>query len=280
MIHGNLIPMNHFHRFCCCLLLLGIAACKQQPGASQVVVWPELSAFDETAAKAEGLARVGDLDALRQMLPELVETGLAVTPATIPANAKNPAALAAPLADLSELVTKLAAPALTRDDLNTLTLALHPLVEWMMGEAGMPHIHANEGPHGGFFHPLFEVDGKQAATVEIKLHDDAGDIEVWLVKGGRDGAPLDLPLDSVLILDFPALKRGVELRVRDTATNADEDGKANIRGALTNYFIFPGEIAADAAWLTGADFAAQARLTVPGGLSTEVFVLRPHVHHE
>jgi hypothetical protein len=30
----------------------------------------------------------------------------------------------------------------------------------------------------------------------------------------------------------------------------------------------------------GTAFAAKAKLTLPGGLSSEVFVLKPHVHHE
>ena len=266
-------------RFFILLCSFSLAACKKAPEAALVVVWPELIAFDEIAAKAEGLAQVGDLAALRQMLPNVLKTGSAVTAATIPANTKNPAGLTAPLADLAELLTKLSAAQLN-DDLKTYTLALHPLVAVMMTEAGMPHIHANEGPHGGFFHPVFAADGKQAATLEIKLHDDAGDLEVWLVKGGRDGPALELPLDSVLMLNFPDLKRQIELRIRDREKNAGEDGQTNLRNGQTNYFIFPGETGADAKWLMGVDFAAKARLAIPGGLSSEVFVLKPHVHHE
>ncbi len=268
------------HRLLILLLVCSLAACKKAPEAAQVVVWPELTAFDETAAKAEGLAQVGDVAALRQTLPDVLKTGSAVTAATIPTNAKNPAGLRSPLADLAELLTKLSAAPLNDDDLKTYTLALHPLVAVMMTEAGMPHIHANEGPHGGFFHPVFAADGKQAATLEIKLHDDAGDLEVWLVKGGRDGPALDLPLDSVLNLDFPDLNRQIELRVRDREKNAGEDGQTNLRNGQTNYFIFPGETGADAKWLMGVDFAAKARLALPGGLSSEVFVLKPHVHHD
>jgi hypothetical protein len=273
--------MIHRRHLCSLVLLVcGLAACKKAPEAAQVVVWPELTAFDETAAKSEGLAQVGDVAALRQTLPDVLKTGSAVTAATIPANAKNPAGLRSLLADLAELLTKLSAAPLNDDDLKTYTLALHPLVAVMMTEAGMPHIHANEGPHGGFFHPIFAADGKQAATLEIKLHDDAGDLEVWLVKGGRDGPALDLPLDSVLKLDFADLNRQIELRVRDREKNAGEDGQTNLRNGQTNYFIFPGETGADAKWLMGVDFAAKARLALPDGLSSEVFVLKPHVHHE
>lgn len=262
------------------LCVMSLVGCKKADDAT-VVIWPVLTAFDELAAKAEGLAQVGDVTALRGMLPELTKSGAAVTVATIPPNAKNPGGLTQPLADLADLISKLSAqPAPGDEDLKTFTLGLHPLVALLMQEAGMPHIHANEGPHGGFFHPVFGPDGKQSATLEIKLHDDAGDLEVWLSQGGRDGAPLDLALDGVLKLDLPDLKRSVELRVRDREKNAGEDGAPNVRNALTNYFIFPGKTGADPKWLMGADFAAKAQLTVPGGLTSEIFVLKPHVHHE
>jgi hypothetical protein len=257
-----------------------LTACQKAPDPAESVVWPALNAFDEDAAKAEGLAQVKDIKALRQLMPELVAKGSAVTPSSVPRNAKAPARLQQPLIDLAELISKLSLSSVTDEDLITYTLALHPLVAVLMTEAGMPHLHANEGPHGGFLHPVFAADGKQAATLEIKLHDDAGDLEAWLVKGGRDGPPLDLALDSVLKLDLPDLMRSVELRVRDGESNAGEDGISTIRGGLTNYFIFPGDTGADAQWLMGGDFAAKAQLSAPGGLSTEVFVLKPHVHHE
>lgn len=274
------LPIWSRHLFIGALLAFVLPACKPGPESAEGVAWPELAAFDEHAAQAEGLAQVGDLAALRQKLPKLVKAGSAVTPATVPANARHPGALVEPLADLAELITELSTPDLGDEDLKTFTLALHPLVAAMMTEAGMPHVHADEGPNGGFFHPVFDADGNQAATLEIKLHDDAGDLEVWLLKGGHDGPPLGLPLDSVLKLDFPALNRGIELSVRDRDTNAGEDGTATIRDGLTNYFIFPGETGADAAWLMGEDFAAKARLTAPGDLSSGDFVLKPHVHHE
>jgi hypothetical protein len=214
------------------------------------------------------------------LLPGLVESASAVSPSSVPGNAKNPEGLRQHLLDLADLSSKLSEPLLGDEDLITYTLALHPLVAEMMTAAGLPHVHANEGPHGGFFHPLFAVDGKQAATAEIKLHDDAGDVEIWLTQGGRDGSPLDLPLDSLLKLEFPAMERFIELGVRDKRTNADEDGNPSIRDGQTNYFIFPGETDADASWLMGEDFAAKVRLILPGNLSSEVFVLKPHVHHD
>lgn len=262
------------------LSLLLFAGCRQKDEKADIVVWPALSAFDGLAEKADGLAQVDDLAGLRKLLPKLIKGGSAVVPATIPQNAKKPDGLRHQLADLSDLVAKLSAGNLNDDDLKSYSAALHPLVANLISEAGMPHIHADEGPHGGFFHPVFAADGKQAATLEIKFHNDEGDIEVWLVKGGRDGTPLDLPLASVLKLTFPDMPRTVELRVRDQKTNAGEDGVANIHEGLTNYFIFPGETGADSKWLMSESFAAKAQLLIPGDLTTEVFVLKPHVHHE
>ena len=43
-----------------------------------------------------------------------------------------------------------------------------------------------------------------------------------------------------------------QLRVRNEDQNEDEDGAPNMRGGATNYFVFPGDSGADAAWLQGA----------------------------
>ena len=143
----------------------------------------------------------------------------------------------------------------------------------------MPHIHANEGLNGGFLFPVFDVDGKQNATVEIKLHDDAGDLEVWLKKGGYDGEALLLPTATILTLDFPALDRNVTLAVRDHERNEDESGNSTVVEAKTNYFVFPGETGVDATWLMGAEFAAKVELSFTSS-TTGSFVLRPHIHRE
>ena len=67
-----------------------------------------------------------------------------------------------------------------------------------MKAAGMPHVHANEGPKGGFRFIVFGADGQQVGTAEIKLHDDAGDLEVWLTRGGHGGDPWRLPVGQTL----------------------------------------------------------------------------------
>ena len=141
----------------------------------------------------------------------------------------------------------------------------------------MPHLHGNEGPHDGFLHPVFNADGEQIGTAEIKLHDDAGDLEVWLTRGGHGGEPWRLPVDSTLNLAFPDLDKTVTLAVRDRVDNKDESGAPTISEGVTSYFIFPGETEADATWLQGAEFAAKAELRFQDA-TTGTFALYPHVH--
>ena len=75
--------------------------------------------------------------------------------------------------------------------------------------------------------------------------------------------------------------RKVELAVRNTGDNEDEDGPPTNRGGKTNYFIFPGDTGADAAWLMGADFESKVVVSfeVDGVTYTsDEFLLRPHTH--
>ncbi len=269
-------------------LLLLASACERRdaeaPGESgesgDVVHWPELSDFDELAFVAEGHAKVGDVEALREMRRELLEAGRAVSVKSTPENVRNPDELHQLLGDLSSLVNGLAGSELDDENLVNLVLGMHPVVSALISASGMPHIHTNEGPNGGYLHPVFDdAGGKQVGTAEIKLHDDAGDLEVWLTRGGRGGEPWRLPLDTTLSLEFSGLGKNVALAVRDRERNEDESGAATIHEGATAYFIFPGDTGADASWLMGEDFAAKAELRFEGA-TTGSFVLRPHVHHE
>lgn len=242
------------------------------------VVWPELAAFDEFAYRAEGFAKVKDRESLLKQRAGLLEAGWAVSPPTMPENAASQRRVHQLLGDLSSLVNGFASKEISDERLFALAEGLHPVVEALIEAAGMPHVHANEGPNEGFLHPLFGPDGSQAGTAEIKLHEDAGDLEVWLTKGGHGGPAWDLPVDSRLKLGFPDLGKEVELAVRDATENRNEAGIAMVRAGATNYFVFPGETGAEASWLTGADFAAKAVLEMEGA-STGSIVLRPHAHH-
>tara|TARA_B100000035_G_scaffold186704_1_gene159331 strand:+ start:429 stop:1259 length:831 start_codon:yes stop_codon:yes gene_type:complete len=273
--------MSKFSSFISLLLILSLCSCERNATntGDETVSWPEITEFDNIAFQADGLVRVKDLEAARKILDELMKAGRAVTSTSIPSNAAKPEEVGLILSDLENLVSELGAENLDDSSLENLILGLHPVIAKLIEAAGMPHIHANEGPNGGFLFPVFDVDGKQNATVEIKLHDDAGDLEVWLKKGGYDGEALLLPTATILTLDFPALDRNVTLAVKDHERNEDESGNSTVVEAKTNYFVFPGETGVDATWLMGAEFAAKVELSFTNA-TTGSFVLRPHIHRE
>ena len=246
---------------------------------NETVSWPEITQFDNLAFQADGLVRVKDLSAVRELHAEFLAAGLAVTSDSIPPNAANPQEIELLLGDLENLVTSLKDDDLDELTLGNLVLGLHPVIAKLIEAAGMPHIHANEGTNGGFLYPIFDDNGKQTGTVEIKLHDDAGDLEVWLKRGGYEGDPWLVPSKTMLTLNFPALNKRVILAVRDHERNEDESGASTIVEGNTNYFVFPGATETDATWLMGADFAAKGELIFEN-TTTGLFVLRPHIHRE
>ena len=262
-------------------LILLLSSCERSANeiAEETVSWPEIADFDNLAFQADGLVRVKDLEAVRYLHADLVKAGMAVTPSSIPANAANPQEVELILSDLSNLVRGLQADPLNDSSLENLVLGLHPVIAKLIEAAGMPHIHANEGPNGGFLFPIFDNNKEQTGTVEIKLHDDAGDLEVWLKSGGYEGDPWRLPTNTMLTLNFPALNKSVTLAVRDQDRNEDESGASTIIEGNTNYFVFPGSTDEDASWLMGADFAAKVELRFEEA-TTGSFVLRPHIHRE
>ena len=262
-------------------LILLFSACERsgEEISEETVSWPEITDFDNLAFQADGLVRVKDIEAVRDLHADLVKAGMAVTPSSIPANAANPQEVELILSDLSNLVSGLQADPLDDSSMENLVLGLHPVIAKLIEAAGMPHIHINEGPNGGFLFPIFDNNKEQTGTVEIKLHDDAGDLEVWLKSGGYEGDPWRLPTDTTLTLNFPALNKSVTLAVRDQDRNEDESGASTIIEGNTNYFVFPGSTDEDASWLMGADFAAKVELRFEEA-TTGSFVLRPHIHRE
>lgn len=135
------------------------------------------------------------------------------------------------------------------------------------------------GPHTGFVVPVSGPDGA-AGFAELKLHDDKGDLEIWLATDAAITAPLDLPLDAAIGVTFPEKGKSAELRARNAEKNEDEDGNANVREGKTNYFIFPGATGADAEWLKG-NFRSQATIQFSDGgktYSSAPFTLVPHTH--
>ena len=147
---------------------------------------------------------------------------------------------------------------------------------------GHDHEHGAEGPHHGLVQPFSSADGKVSGFVELKLHDDKGDLELWIAQDKGMKKPFDLPLASEVTVTFTSMKdRKVTLAVRNTDENEDEDGSANNREGKTNYFIFPGNTGGDAKWLMGKAFEATVTVsfdTPQGKVTTKAFTLKPHAH--
>lgn len=141
---------------------------------------------------------------------------------------------------------------------------------------------ALHGPRGGVVARLSTLDEPDFGFVELKLHDDKGDLELWLARDRDITRPFDLPVDAVITVTFTDRDdRSVTLRVREKIANRDEDGTPNVRQGRTNYFIFPGDTGADARWLRGATFRSVVRVSFAhegvAYVSDDV-LLHPHGH--
>jgi len=119
--------------------------------------------------------------------------------------------------------------------------------------------------------------------LELKLHGDAGDLELFLytsATGGKNPKPFDVPKETVVRITFPShAGKSVELRVRNMEKNEDEEGNPNMRGGGTNYFIFPGESGQDPEWLVGEKWRGVATVAFEAGdksYACDPFVLVPH----
>jgi hypothetical protein len=147
--------------------------------------------------------------------------------------------------------------------------------------AGGGHGHAHT-PHDGVVAVLNAEPGGNVGFVELKLHDDKGDLELWLAKDRAITQPLDIPAGTTIQISFKVVPgKSATLAVRNSQQNEDEDGKANMRGEMTNYFIFPGESGQDPKWLMGKSFRSAVTVTfsVDGrNYRSEEFVLVPHTH--
>jgi len=146
------------------------------------------------------------------------------------------------------------------------------------------HTHAKT-PHDGVVSKLRAVEGgADAGWLELKLHDDEGDLELWLTTDEAGKAPFDIAPGSAISVTFVDHgNRKVSLAPRNTEKNEDEDGQPNMRDGKTAYFIFPGETGADASWLKGKAFQSVVFVDVDADgrkLRSEEFVLKPHTHHD
>jgi len=134
---------------------------------------------------------------------------------------------------------------------------------------------------GGIMSVLEGPDGKLVGFIELKLHDDAGDLELWICKDRAMSEPLDFPAITSITATFATHgNRSVELKVRNDDKNEDEDDKPNMRdGNMTNYFVFPGDSDQDPSFLVGEKFRSTTTLTFTCEGKTYTapeFILVPH----
>jgi hypothetical protein len=119
-------------------LSLFFAACSHP---DTVVQWPELKQMDDWAEKGEGWAEDNKIADMRQELPNVLKAMQTLASSPVPANAKDPAAVNQTMSDFRDLMKQLQKPNLPDDDLKASVASIHPLVEKLMGVAGLPHIH-------------------------------------------------------------------------------------------------------------------------------------------
>jgi hypothetical protein len=155
----------------------------------------------------------------------------------------------------------------------TLFLTLMGLVG--CGGHGQPHT-----PHHGVVAKFNGAFG--TGYLELKLHDDRGDLELWLASDEQISQPFDLPLEAEIAIEFLDVDgRKVTLRVRNRDQNEGEDGRGNVGDGKTNYFIYPTVDGEDASWLRGKDFSSKVvvRFSAAGeSLTSGEFTLKPHTH--
>ena len=136
------------------------------------------------------------------------------------------------------------------------------------------------GPNDGMAAAF--AGGDVTGHVEVKLHDDKGDLEVWLAKDKAFTEPFDLLITASLEIEFHDVDgRKVTLRPRNSDKNEDENGKANVRGGKTNYFIFPTTAGEDASWLRGKEFKSAVTVRFQRGstaFESQRLMLEPHQH--
>ena len=139
------------------------------------------------------------------------------------------------------------------------------------------------GPQEGMLAELKDGSSQAVGFIELKLHDDKGDLELWIAKDRGITKPLDINANEKITIEFAsAEQKSATLAVRNMEKNEDEDGHPNMRDANTNYFIFPGDTGVSADWLKGTKFKSNVTISFSGNgtdYKTDSFMLIPHGHH-
>lgn len=130
--------------FCTLGLAFLFAACSKSPSAVQ---WPALREMDAWAEKIEAWSDAGNIDALKKAQPDIKAAVAKLTSSEVPSNASQPKAIAQTLADLRDILKQLNQATPSDDDLKAQMAGLHPLVEKLMEQSGMPHVHDHDHDH-------------------------------------------------------------------------------------------------------------------------------------
>ncbi len=136
------------------------------------------------------------------------------------------------------------------------------------------------GPHGGLVASFY--GNRTTGHLEIKLHDDKGDLELWLGHDAKLERPFHIPLDTTPEIEFHDRNhRKIKLMIRDKIKNEGEDGTPHVTDGKTNYFIYPGATGEDSSWLKGKEFKSGVvvRFHLSGiEFESEPMKLYPHSH--
>ena len=94
------------------------------------------------------------------------------------------------------------------------------------------HDHSHDHSHGhspgigknhGILAPYNSADG-ESGYLEVKLHDDKGDIELWMFTKKDGDTPTDFALETVPSITFKSLdNKVISLAPRDLTDNKDEN---------------------------------------------------------
>ena len=141
----NFFVPSQMVRFACSwAVIFTFSLTLSQCGKPTVVEWPALKEMDDWAEKGEAWADEGKVGEMRKALPELTAAGNKLLASAVPANARDPKAVAQTMGDFRDVISHLKKPGLSDDDLKVQVAAIHPLVASLMEASGLPHVHEHE----------------------------------------------------------------------------------------------------------------------------------------
>jgi len=118
--------------------------------AVEVVKWPAISEIDELAERGGAAAKANDVARMKELGAAIAAKAAALSPESIPANAKAKDEVKVLVGDLKSLAAELAgAESMAEADLKTALDGVHSVVARILTTSGVPHVH---GDHEGHDH--------------------------------------------------------------------------------------------------------------------------------